>query len=122
VALQWFTKVKYVIDLPLIYTTGCVSLADRAWSKLSPEDQQVVDEAFTAMTRNLDRRAREDNEGARVALEKQGVVMVAPTADTLKEWRNVAARSSARLVDELGLSPDLLAEIRKIIGGGDTPE
>lgn len=115
VALQWFTKVKYVIDLPVIYTAGCVSLSERSWSKLSEEDQKIVDEVFAEMTRTLDRRSRQDNEGARVALEKQGVATMTPPADTLQQWREVATRSKAKLVGELGLSPDLLAEIEVII-------
>jgi TRAP-type C4-dicarboxylate transport system substrate-binding protein len=115
VALQWFTKVKYVLDLPVIYTAGCVAVSDREWSKLTAEDQQVVDEVFAKMTRTLDRRAREDNEGARVALEKQGMVTVTPTADTLRKWRELAARSNTKLVKELGLSPEMLTNVKAII-------
>jgi len=122
VALQWFTKVKYGIDLPVIYTAGCVSLSERAWSKLSDEDQKIVDEVFSEMTRTLDRRAREDNEGARVALEKQGVATVTPTADTLQEWREVAKRSTERLVRELGLNAERLAEIKAVIDSLETAE
>ena len=122
VALQWFTKVKYVIDLPVVYTAGCVSLSERSWSELTEEDQQVVDEVFSEMTRTLDRRAREDNEGARVALEKQGVATMTPTADTLEQWRELAKRSTAKLVGELGLSPALLAEIDVILDSRENGE
>jgi TRAP-type C4-dicarboxylate transport system substrate-binding protein len=111
VALQWFTKVKYVIDLPVLYAYGCMVISDRAWSKMSAEDQKLVDEVLTRMTGDLDRRAREDNEGASQALEKQGIIRVAPSDDTTRQWEGVARRSSARLVEELGLSRDLINEI-----------
>jgi len=63
------------------------------------------------MTTTLDRRAREDNLGAKKALEQQGVVTVSPDADTQRQWEELAERSSARLVDDLGLNRDLVAAV-----------
>jgi TRAP-type C4-dicarboxylate transport system substrate-binding protein len=111
VALQWFTKVKYTIDLPVIYTYGSMVISDRAWSSLTADDRVLVDEVLGRMTTTLDRRAREDNLGAKKALEQQGVVTVSPDADTQRQWEELAERSSARLVDDLGLNRDLLAAI-----------
>ncbi len=117
VALQWFTKVKFAIEVPVIYTFGAMVISDRAWSTLSGDDQGVVEEVLDRMTKTLDRRAREDNQGARRALESQGVVTITPPPDTEREWEALASRSSARLVDELGLDRGLLAEIEAEING-----
>lgn len=111
VALQWFTKVKFAIEVPVIYTYGTMVISDRAWSTLSGDDQTVVDEVLERMTETLDRRARQDNQGARRALEAQGVVTLTPPPDTEREWEALASRSSARLIEELGLNRDFLAEI-----------
>jgi TRAP-type C4-dicarboxylate transport system substrate-binding protein len=111
VALQWFTKVKYVIELPVVYTYGCMAISDRAWGKMSADDRKVVREVFAEMTDALDQRAREDNEGSRLALQKQGVTGITPAAETARQWEGVANRSSERLVEKLGLSQELLAEI-----------
>lgn len=119
VALQWFTKVKYAIEYPVLYTYGCMAISDRAWSKLTADDQKLVDEVLGRMTRTLDARAREDNEGARRALEKQGVVTLTPPADTERQWQELAKRSSDRLVEELGLNRELLARIEAEIAGLD---
>ena len=45
-ALQWFTKIKYAIEYPVIYTYGCMVLSDKAWARLSADDQKIVDEVF----------------------------------------------------------------------------
>lgn len=119
VALQWFTKVKYAIEYPVIYTFGCMVISDRAWSTLSAEDQKLVDEVLGRMTETLDRRAREDNEGARRALEQQGVVTLTPPADTERQWQELAKRSSDRLVEELGLDRELLSRIEAEIAALD---
>jgi TRAP-type C4-dicarboxylate transport system substrate-binding protein len=115
VALQWFTKVKYVLDLPVVYTYGCVAISDRAWSKMTADDQEIVNEVLERMTRALDRRARQDNEGSRDALAKQGVTGVTPSAETARQWEGVARRSSGRLVKLLGLNQGLLAEIEAVL-------
>ena len=119
VALQWFTKVKYAIEFPVVYTYGCMVISDRAWSSLSADDKVVVDEVLSQMTRTLDQRARQDNQGARSALEKQGVVTLTPSADTEHQWEELAERSAARLVDQLGLDRELVAEIEAEIAAMD---
>ncbi len=111
VALQWFTKVKYAIEFPVVYTYGCMAISDRAWSTLSADDKVVVNEVLSEMTETLDRRARQDNRGARAALEKQGVVTLTPSPDTERQWEELADRASAKLVEQLGLNRKLLAEV-----------
>ena len=41
-ALQWHTKVKYMTELPLVYTLGFMAVDKRAFNKLDEADQQVV--------------------------------------------------------------------------------
>ena len=123
VALQWFTKVKYAIEYPVVYTYGTMVLSNKAWDRLSADDQKIVEEVLTAMTETLDRRAREDNKGARRALESQGVETLTPPADTERQWQELARRSSARLEKELGLSRSMLDAIEAEIaalGAGST--
>ena len=123
VALQWFTKVKYANEYPVVYTYGTMVLSNKAWDRLSADDQKIVEEVLTAMTETLDRRAREDNKGARRALESQGVETLTPPADTERQWQELARRSSARLEKELGLSRSMLDAIEAEIaalGAGST--
>lgn len=123
VALQWFTKVKYAIEIPVIYTYGFMAISDRAWSKLSADDRVIVDEVLTRMTSVLDRRAREDNEAARAALEKQGVETLTPPEETERQWADLARRSSERLVEALGLDRGLVDRIRaRIAAVGETSD
>ena len=123
VALQWFTKVKYAIEYPVVYTYGTMVLSNKAWGRLSADDQKIVDEVFTRMTETLNRRAREDNRGARKALEAQGVETLTPPDDTQRQWQELAKRSSARLAKELGLSRSMLDAIEAeiaAVGAGST--
>jgi TRAP-type C4-dicarboxylate transport system substrate-binding protein len=119
VALQWFTKVKYIIELPVVYTFGCIVVSDRAWSRISEADRRVVDEVFSRVTGTLDRRARQDNQEALGALVEQGMTVVPPSGAARAQWEQVARRSTDRLVRELDLDRELLREIEALLGAMD---
>lgn len=115
VALQWFTKAKYVTDLPLTYIYGTLLLSDRAFRKLGAEDQEVVREALEKMSSELNRRARTDNRDAREALVKQGVTFVEPTPETEERWEAVAAEARQALVKRQEYDRELIAEMERLL-------
>jgi TRAP-type C4-dicarboxylate transport system substrate-binding protein len=115
VALQWFTKVRYMVDVPVIYPHGLVAIADRAWDSVAPADRDIVDDVFSRMTRKLDQRAREDNRAALQALGKQGVEVITTSDATKQQWQAMAARASTALVQELDLSRALVERIDAIL-------
>jgi TRAP-type C4-dicarboxylate transport system substrate-binding protein len=53
IALQWHTKVKYLTRVPLMYTYGFLVISNKAFRKLSAEDQalvrEVLNRAFEAL-------------------------------------------------------------------------
>ncbi len=111
VALQWFTRVSYLTDLPLAYTYGTIVLSEKAFSRLSPADQAVVTEVMSKVSSELDRRTRADNERAREALIRQGIKVVEVSAEEAKKWREVAAKARKKLAAEKVYSPKTLAEV-----------
>ena len=41
-SLQWNTKVSHLIDFPLSYSIGAFLIGEKAWKKISPENQKIV--------------------------------------------------------------------------------
>ncbi|MCP4896609.1 MAG: C4-dicarboxylate ABC transporter, partial [bacterium] len=78
IALQWFTKARYLIDLPIIYTTGFLAMSDKAFKRISAEDQEIVRASFERMSVTLNSATRKDNQGAFEALKNQGVAFTVP--------------------------------------------
>lgn len=78
--LQWHTKVKYITELPLVYTLGFMAVDKRAFGKLSANDQAIVREVMSRTYENFDKTNLVDNSGARDALLNTGIesVQVAP--------------------------------------------
>lgn len=74
--LQWHTKIKYMTELPLVYTLGFMAIDKRAFNKLSAVDQAIVREVMTATYKKFDRVNLKDNRGARDALIAAGIESV----------------------------------------------
>jgi TRAP-type C4-dicarboxylate transport system substrate-binding protein len=115
IALQWFTKAKYLTDLPITYVCGATVVSAKAFNRMSTEDQEIVREVFGRANRTLDETSRSDNEEARQALAKQGVVFVHPTAETHAKWEEIAAAATKRLVAQRGYDPSIMAEIEGLV-------
>ncbi len=115
IALQWFTKAKYLTDLPITYICGTTILSAKAFNRMSAGDQEIVREEFGRANRTLDETSRNDNEKAREALADQGVVFVEPTMETRAKWDDIAAAATEKLVAQRDYDPATLAMVENLV-------
>jgi len=73
VALQWHTKVNYMLDLPLANSNGAILLDKRQYNKLSPEHQTMLRELSLQYLSKLTRMSREDNEKSLKLIRETGI-------------------------------------------------
>ncbi len=73
VALQWHTKVDYMLDLPLANSNGAVLLDKRQYDKLSPEHQTKLRELSLQYFSKLTGMSREDNEKSLKLIKEEGI-------------------------------------------------
>jgi TRAP-type C4-dicarboxylate transport system substrate-binding protein len=109
--LQWYTKVNYINPLPVSYTLGILALDDRAFERLSPEDQMVVTEAMTETYQNLEEINRRDNIAAGDALLANGLKEVAASTDDIPYWYSIADETNAKMWQESAVDKELLGEL-----------
>ena len=95
--LQWHTKVKYVVELPLVYTLGFMAIDKRAFSKISAADQVVVREVMEETYRNFDTSNLVDNQGALEALLNSGIKSTPFDLEEFRKIRQVTQESTAAL-------------------------
>ena len=103
-ALQWFSRVDYRLDLPLGHASGALLMNRRTFSRLAADLQELLIDYGRRFMAELQQRSRADNEAALAALARRGVQPVAPgpgAADLLRAQGAVARRS---------LVPDLYPE------------
>ena len=73
VALQWHTKVDYVLDVPLANSSGAVLISKRMFNKLSAEQQQILKEEGKKYFTELTLLSRDDNEKSKKTMFDYGM-------------------------------------------------
>jgi TRAP-type transport system periplasmic protein len=107
IAFQWHTKIKHVVDLPVSYVVGVLTVDKKAFDKISAADQAVLKEEMGAAFARLDKISIEDNTKAVDALKKQGITIYQPSAEEKASWQKVGDDSARQLEGEKTLSGDL---------------
>lgn len=100
IALQWHTRVKYVIDVPLTYITATLVIQKSTMDKLKKEDQQTVRDVMSAVFKRIDAGNREDNIAAREALKKQGIEFISLPKESLDAWHVIGEKAMQLLEKE----------------------
>ena len=84
-ALQWHTKIKYLVDFPTAMSIGALLVSEKIWSKISIEHQQKINIIAQKFVAEANQKSIEENEQARVQLKKGGVEFISfPTEDYKK--------------------------------------
>lgn len=115
IAFQWHTRVKHMVDLPLTYVLGLLVLDKRAVDKLEPADRTALLEEIDAAFLRIDAANRKDNEAARGALAKQGILIEAPAPAEQAFWFQIGADARRQLAEKNVYSTALEAEIESLL-------
>lgn len=113
VILQWYTKTKFVTNLPLSYTLGVLAIDKGALQAVSAADQAVIREVMSALYARLDAQNRVDNAKAEQALRANGLKFVEPNAADVPEWRAAVSAAMDDMATKGTFSAELLAEVRR---------
>ena len=85
IVLQWYTKARYITDIPFGYAYGVFLLDRKSFSKLPEKYAELVqataDKHFSAL---ID-QTRKSNEESRQVLEQSGVAFVKAESGIIKE-------------------------------------
>lgn len=112
VILQWYTKTKFVTNLPLSYTLGVLAIDKRALQGVSAADKAAIREVMSALYTRLDAQNRTDNAKAEQALRANGLKFVEPNAAEVPEWRAAVSTAMDGMAAKGTFSSSLLAEVR----------
>jgi TRAP-type transport system periplasmic protein len=76
VALQWFSKVKFMTSMPMSFAIGATVVSLDAYKKVSPEDGKAIEDISRAASKKLRRVIRKANEDAKGTMTRKGVTVI----------------------------------------------
>jgi len=118
VALQWYSKVKYMTSMPMSFAIGATVVSTKAYKKLSPEDAKMLEDVTRANARKLRKTIRKANDDAKGTMSRKGVVVVQTPVAMVDEftkkateiWTDLAGKVYSK--DELKMVIDARDEYR----------
>jgi TRAP-type C4-dicarboxylate transport system substrate-binding protein len=113
IALQWHTRVKYVTDVPLMYTMGIMAVDAKAFARLSSADQQVFRTVMSTAYTRLDRQSTLDDAAAQKALQAAGIKQVTAKPDDVAAWRRASDASNRQLAARGTFSAALFEQLER---------
>ena len=96
IALQWFTKTKYMTDVPLIYLVGGIVLKKGPLEKLSPAHRQVFMELCSEYMDKLKVVIRKENQEAIEVMVNHGLKIIRPSAAQIEGFKKVSQKAMQR--------------------------
>ncbi|HEV7558300.1 MAG TPA: TRAP transporter substrate-binding protein DctP, partial [Kofleriaceae bacterium] len=112
VALQWYTKVKYMTSMPMSFAIGATVVSLKAYNKLSAEDKKSVDEIGKANSKKLRKVIRKANDDAKATMTKKGITISQTPTPMVEEFTKGAQEIWTELTGKI-YSKDELAEVLK---------
>ena len=112
-ALQWNSKVKYLIDFPVTYAIGAFLVSMKEWNKVSARDRAIVEKIVSASMQKNTRDTLLENTGALEALRSVGVEFVKLPNSDIAEADQLAQSLLSKLQAQKVLSAEIISLARK---------
>jgi TRAP-type C4-dicarboxylate transport system substrate-binding protein len=97
ISLQWHTQIKYLTDLPLMYSLGIFAFNAKAFRKIKPGDQKVVREVMGKIFDKIDTQNKRSNDESLAVMKELGITFVTPTAEEKLEWKKLSDSTIERM-------------------------
>jgi TRAP-type C4-dicarboxylate transport system substrate-binding protein len=94
VSLQWFSRTKFMLDLPYNVTIGAFVVSSKALDKLSAEDKAALMKIAASTSVELSKIVRADDKKALDAIKKAGVQVTVPSDAAKKQWAELCDKAA----------------------------
>ena len=114
ISLQWFTKVKYLTDVPLVYLTGGVVVKKDIFKQISQSSQNFISESFQQHLDQLKIITRNENRDAIKVMVKNGVKIITPSKDQIDEYKRLSNKAMGHISGQT-FSNKVLDEVTSLL-------
>jgi len=115
IALQWYTQIKYITDMPLLYSFGILTINNKSFKKIKANDQKIVRDVMNTVFLAIDSTNRKNNLEALEVLKKSGIQFIKPTGEDYKQWQQLADKANKKLVKSGSLDKKLKEKVEQLL-------
>lgn len=116
VGLQWHTRVKYMLDVPLANAAGAVVMSKKKFDAMPPDVRDIVLRNGEKYMTMLTKKSREDNNRAIETLRKSGIQVIDVTSEKAhQEYRQAGKKARRDLVGKGLFSQQFLDRVEKLL-------
>ena len=112
IVLQWFTRTKYITDIPFAYGYGAFVLDRKAFSRLPAEYARLMESTARAHFATLLQDTRESNKSSLQVLKENGNRLVEVSQTTRAELQELHIKTVKKL-DNTIFSQNIYEETQK---------
>jgi TRAP-type C4-dicarboxylate transport system substrate-binding protein len=114
ISLQWFTKAKYILDVPLANSAGSVLISKTMWDQFPNEMQNILLNNGHKYMRRLTELSRKDNDKSLKILQEKGLILTKANPNSYEEYQKTGWNARRLLAGSL-FSQDLLDRVEAAI-------
>jgi TRAP-type C4-dicarboxylate transport system substrate-binding protein len=114
ISLQWFTKVKYLTDVPLVYLAGGIVVRKDTFKQIPPSYQNFIIESSQHHLDQLKAVTRNENRDAIKVMIKHGTKIVTPSKDQIDEFKRLSEKAISQPGSQ-SFSKKVLDEVLSIL-------
>lgn len=112
IALQWFTKAKFMNDVPLIYLMGGIVIKNSFFKKLSAAQQDLLSESFSRHMDGLQAMVRKQDREAIAVMLDYGVKILTVPDGEVQQFKELSAKALQKM-GASGFSEKTLNELKE---------
>ncbi len=114
ISLQWFTKVKYITDVPLVYLAGGVVVKKEIFRQIPQASQNIILETFQPHLDQLKIVTRNENRDALKVMVKNGAKIITPSKDQIDEYKKLSNKAMGHIRGQT-FSKQVLDEVASLL-------
>jgi TRAP-type C4-dicarboxylate transport system substrate-binding protein len=114
ISLQWFTKIKHMTDVPLLYLAGGIVVKKDIFKQIPQASQNFILESFQQHLDRLKDVTRNENREAIKVMIKHGMKIVTPSSDQIDEFKRVSNKAMGHISGKT-FSKKVLEEVTSLL-------
>jgi TRAP-type C4-dicarboxylate transport system substrate-binding protein len=114
IVFQWYPKIQYMLDYPMVNSTGALVIKKDIFYTLSKKNQAIMREVARKFCNELIRLARKDNSEALKILKKNGITFENPSPAQINSWQQTAKTIYQKHMGDI-YSADLFQKVQDLL-------